>query len=219
MECITIRAVSYLFIVVASLEIVTTRATDPDQPSPMTNTTRGRTLRFYPCRIVTKLTAKTKKHLMKVGMSIISSCGLSIVPLIEDSWGPITKIVSFLPKARFLGCVAVRVLYGFFSTDNGRLSPQIAANATQIFNLATRWLSALLSDESISTHFCVRKGAPKTDCYSRRQVQRLSRLAAPCVQHAAKNTLPETGDATIFAMGFMIKTAESNGVLNYFARG
>lgn len=173
---------------------------------------------FNPCR--TKLKMSSMRHLKKEGISLLSSCALKLVPLIEDKWGSAAEIISFVPKAMSIACVNVRVLYALYADAKGRLRQRLVQNASQVYDTGMKILTAILSDTSLSFNMCTRHtnfDNAKQICYQKNQLLRFYTLVAHCIQETLKDTMPEYADATIFGLAFMLKTAQSNGLYKYLA--
>lgn len=174
---------------------------------------------FSPCRIA-KLTKASVKRLRKLALSVVSTCGLSIVPLVNESWGPPRKVVMFVPRFKFAICCVFRTLYSYFSDSPGRLPRQLAANASTVYDFGNRYMLTVLSDSSLKSSLCVSgRTAHGTEkfCYSRAQLLRLLKLITPCLQKSMHNALPESVDVLIYAMTFIFEASESSGLFEYLS--
>lgn len=184
------------------------------------NSTRANTP-FNPCRTTSKVTMAKRKLIIRTGLSVVSFCGLRVIPLLEEDWGPPAKIVHFLPYFKHLLCMVARIAYGPLSNAAGRLPQSIVQNGTQIYSTANRLIAATLADNSSTPNVCIRNRAlvnhGERYCYSKRQVLQFIDFAIPCIQEAMEGSVPEHADFAIHGVAFMFKTAASNGLLKYMS--
>lgn len=185
---------------------------------------RNQDLKFDPCRLSLKFSPAVKKRLRKRAVTVLSGCGLNIVPLIsEEDWGSAAKLLAFIPRFRWLLCLTLREVYACFADDNGRIPAKLAANATDMYEFEMKLIILALSDTSMYRDMCVNAPSKNdsstvTYCYEKRQVLRLTKHILPCLGGALKGTLPEHVDSAIYAATHMLAICETNGFVNYLVQ-
>lgn len=134
--------------------------------------------------------------------------------LADEDWVSVDKFVNFLPGFRLSSCLLFRYIYGYWGDRNGRLSPQLKANATSLYDLAYKITSVTLNDTSIASEMC---GVAKDSCYPKTQMMRALSLLLPCMQQALKDAGSANADLAILTMTYGIKVVEKDGYSQYIA--
>lgn len=172
---------------------------------------------FNPCKTGPRVLPSSKKYIAKISLSLVSTCGVRLVPLIGEEWGSLEKLLSFLPLYKHMACVVLRTLYAVFSNSNGRLPQRIALNGSEIYNVGYKMVSALLNDYSWSADVCSRtkilKGR-KLHCYPKDLLLHAANLAMPCLREVFKDTVPEYAETAIHCMMLVLKKAQSTELFN-----
>lgn len=195
-------------------------------PAPAdARTNRGDSTRnpnsFNPCKTATNLHPTSKKRVTKAIRSVLSICGLRMIPLLGNNWGSPEKISSFLPRTKYLGCLTTRVVYAAFTDKNGRLPQQIALNASSLVDLAYKMMKIGFSDESVSSVYCSRKArsnsTTKRYCYAKTKLMHAVDLSFACTKEILNNKAPEYADIYIYGFTQLISAVQSSGFINYLS--
>lgn len=176
-------------------------------------------LQFHPCRTSTRMSAWMKKRLTKVGIFVLTFCGLRISTILSSKWGSAENIGLMILKFVKLTCMGIRASYFYHGDSNGRLPKDLTANASLVYDFILRMERAFFTEESSSPYFCKRH--PKSKrlfCVPKASIYDYIEVTHYCIQEAMKNTLPDYADGAIHGLGIVIKTMETNGLM-HFASG
>lgn len=205
-------------IVVISLPTQVKLASPRNAEQPQPNLTR-KTESFDPCKIETKLSTTSNKHITKIALSLMSTCVPKVFGLLGESWGSPEKVISIAPKIQHVICLWVRIVFADFSTSNGRLPRRFVQNGSRLYDVGHKMVVRTLSDHSGSADFCPRKTKAanhiKQYCYTKAQILRGFNIFLPCIQSGMKDRVFEHADIVIHAVALSIKRIISNGLLNY----
>lgn len=179
--------------------------------------------KFNPCKITMTISASTRKRLTRLGLSILTSCGLRTIPLMGQNWGPPEKMIMFMPTVKYYVCILFRLVYALFTYSNDRLPARLMRNASDLYNIGIKLTYIFLTDASLPANFCA-LGKPKITaaeikyyCYPRPQLLRFMDLVVPCIRGIMKNTAIEHVDAVIYGLNTLFKMAEKHGLLDYMS--
>lgn len=170
---------------------------------------------FHPCRVSIKMSLALTQRLTKLAISTLSMCGLKVASLVSYKWGSIDHIHLLIPKVFRVICYGTRVAYAKYGEQPGRLSRQVAQNATRVYAVIRRVCEAYFTDRSFRPVICVRVNGTQVTCVPKPDIHKMFEVGSPCVEQAMKNTLPEHADSSIFGFDMLLKVAQNNGLLQY----
>lgn len=175
--------------------------------------------RFSPCRLTGKIAASSKKRTTKLFISLLTSCGLRLIPLAGDEWGPPERAIALIPRTKHMACLVVRALYSFYSNGSGVLPRRLSTNALPIYETVYKLIHIGFTDTSIASEYCSRKSVPgdpaKNYCFPKDQLLWGLNVVYPCVREALRGSMPERADHVIHGLLTMIRASVTNGFLQY----
>lgn len=194
--------------------ILTTMLSDAAKPRrPAKDRRNPAELSFDPCRSEVKT---SKKRLMKLAITLGSSCGLNLISLTSEDWGNPAHFFKLTPVFRTFACKSIRVLYGFFSTGNGYLVDRIVKDPTDLYNVSTGLIVALLADQSVRKDWCVQDPGGRV-CISKTKILQLAKLGQSCLLSILDGSTLRSADAAVYVLSAMLKVAESTPLLKHLA--
>lgn len=144
----------------------------------------------------------------------ISVCSFKVISATHHVWGK--QVVGMFPRALYLSCLYVRILYEAFSDRPGHLPQQLAQNSTTLFDLIQKMLKFAGTDFSISSDLCAPRVNSEPLCYPKQPVVELLTVLMHCVRQAMKNSLPEYFEEVTFLLISAVRKVVDSGVVNYF---
>lgn len=190
------------------------------QKTPVTNQVKvvRDTSRFTPCKVTVKVRPRSKKKLLKILFAGIPSCTLKLVPLLGKNWGTPERLLEFVPRAKYVTCLFVRIIYGYYTDANGFLPHRLTLNASAMYDLAWEMLRYGLNDHSNTAYYCARRTQRRPEsrnCFPKKQLLEAAELIVPCGRDVLGGFAPEQGELIIQSMDVALQYFLSNGFLNY----
>lgn len=161
-----------------------------------------------------------KKLLKNAVISVMSTCALNIMTVLTHSWGSQADIVAFIPHALHFICMLIRVTYGTFANDAGRLPRRLALNGSQVYERVSTLISGVLKDHSVTSKLCTRPSPSRRHkvCYSKEQVLQVTDLAIPCIRGVMKGGVPELVDASLIGISSLLVRVINSAIVTYVGK-
>lgn len=214
MNCVTLLKICLLFPIiiisaVTQAQVASSRKTGQSRAG--SSSSDGP---FNPCRTASKVLPTSKKHIPKLAVTLLKTCGVRFMPLVSEKWGSLEKLLSFIPRFKYWACIILRMVYAASSSSNGR-STQL--NTSQMYDMAYKILFIFLNDHSSSAKFCSRKKRRKGGklfCYPKSQFLQALNISIPCLQEVVGDEVPEYAETAIHCMNLIIKKLHASGILH-----